>query len=207
VKQLVIAFSMYVQDYDEAFPQVSYIGAAGQTTPDNSGAFRWSWLVLPYVKNMQLFRCPSQSAVFTDPSCGGGCLDPANPFYGYLWGLFPNYGFNWGYLAPDPAGATPGEGAQNNSRGRSLAEVQAPADTVMLADSIWTPNGNPSATMGGYHLIYPPNRWTGSPPLNGFSYGRIWPRHQQKANTLFVDGHVKALDIDKLKNQALWDLN
>jgi len=207
-KQLGVAFQMYVQDYDEVFPQATYFGAGGQTTPDNQGAFRWPWLVMPYVKNMQLFRCPTESAVFTDPSCGGGnCLDPANPFYGYLWGLFPNYGYNWGYLAPDPAAAAPGGGASGNSRGLGLASVGSPSDTVMLADSIWTPASAPTKAMGGYMLVYPPNQWAGSPPLNGFSFGRVWPRHQQKANVLFVDGHVKATGVDRLRDEALWDRN
>ena len=26
--------------------------------------------------------------------------------------------------------------------------------------------------------------------MNGFSFGRVWPRHNDKANVLFVDGHV-----------------
>jgi prepilin-type N-terminal cleavage/methylation domain-containing protein/prepilin-type processing-associated H-X9-DG protein len=207
IRQLGTAFQMYVQDFDETYPQASYTGAAGQTSPDNSGAFRWPWQVLPYVKNMQLFRCPSESANFADPTCGGGCLDPANPFYGYLWGLFPNYGYNWGYLAPDPNASMPGGGASGNSRGLGLAAVSAPADTVMLADSIWTPGGSPTQTKGGYMLIYPPNQWAGSPPLNGFSFGRAWPRHQQKANVVFADGHVKPMSIDALKNEAFWDRN
>jgi prepilin-type N-terminal cleavage/methylation domain-containing protein/prepilin-type processing-associated H-X9-DG protein len=207
-RQLGTAFTMYVQDFDETFPQAVFTGAGGFTTPDNSGQFRWGWLIMPYVKNMQLFRCPSQSANFVHSTCAGqGCLDPANPFYGYLWGLFPNYGYNWGYLAPDPSNATPGAGASGNSRGMSLASVAAPADTVMLADSIWTPAGAPTTTDLGYFLIYPPNQWQGAPPVNGFSYGRVWPRHQNKATVAFVDGHVKVMDVDKLKDESIWDRN
>jgi prepilin-type N-terminal cleavage/methylation domain-containing protein/prepilin-type processing-associated H-X9-DG protein len=209
-RQLGTAFQMYIQDYDEVFPQASFSGAGGTTTPDNFGAFRWPWLVLPYIKNFQLFRCPSQSPSFTDPSCGGPnpCLDQNGGFYGYLWSLFSMYGYNWGYLAPDGSpGVPPGDGFTSNSRGQSLAAVQAPADTVLLADSIWTPNASPTETKCGYFLIYPPNRWAGSPPLNGFSYGRVWPRHQQKANVTFVDGHVKMMGIDKLRDESLWDRN
>lgn len=207
-RQLGVAFQMYLQDNDEIFPQVSYQGEAGHTTPDNFGAFRWPWLVMPYVKNMQLFRCPTESPHFSDATCGGSpCLDPNNSYYGYLWGLFPNYGYNWGYLAPDPSAPAPGAGTQAASRGQSMAAVQSPSETVMLADSIWTPAGSPEKVMGGYLLIYPPNQWAGAPPLNGFSYGRVWPRHQQKANVLFVDGHVRSMDVDRLKDESLWDLN
>lgn len=205
IRQLGTAFAMYNQDFDELFPQVTYSGEAGHTTPDNSGVFRWPWLVLPYIKNMEIFRCPSQSASFSHAQCGGPCLDPHSDFYGYLWGLFPNYGYNWGYLAPDPTSAVSGAGVAGNSRGQSLAAVGSPTETVLLADSIWTPGGEPNTTAIGYYLIYPPNRWAGSPPVNGFSYGRVWPRHQNKANVLFVDGHVKASGIDTLRDERLWD--
>jgi prepilin-type N-terminal cleavage/methylation domain-containing protein/prepilin-type processing-associated H-X9-DG protein len=205
IRQLGTAFAMYIQDFDETFPQVTYSGEAGHTTPDNSGLYRWGWQVLPYIKNMEIFRCPSQSASFTHAQCGGACLDPKSDFYGYLWGLFPNYGYNWGYLAPDPTSTIPGAGVAGNSRGQNIASINAPTDTVMLADSIWTPAGEPNTTAIGYYLIYPPNRWAGAPPLNGFSYGRVWPRHQNKANVLFVDGHVKATGIDALRDERLWD--
>jgi prepilin-type processing-associated H-X9-DG protein len=198
---------MYVQDFDDTFPPVTYTGARGQTQPDNAGTFRWPWLVQPYVKNMQLARCPSQSPTFVHAQCGGGCLDPGNSFYGYLWSLFPNYGYNWGYLAPDPAAPSPGAGVASNSRGQSLAAIGSPAETVMLADSIWTPNGEPNTTVLGYFLIYPPNQWAGAPPVNGFSYGRVWPRHQNRASVAFADGHVKALSIDQLQDESLWDRN
>lgn len=207
VRQLGTAYQLYVQDYDETYPPAFYPGAAGQTQPNNFGQFRWPWLMLPYIKNMQLYRCPSESANFTHASCGGGCLDPANPFYGYLWGLFPNYGYNWGYLAPDATAAAPGAGSTSLSRGVSLAAVNAPAETVMLVDSIWTPGGAPTTTVLGYFLVYPPNQWAGAPPVNGFSYGRVWPRHQQKANVVFADGHVKLLGIDQLRDESLWDRN
>jgi prepilin-type N-terminal cleavage/methylation domain-containing protein/prepilin-type processing-associated H-X9-DG protein len=205
IRQLGTAFQMYIQDYDEALPPASSSGAAGTTTPDNFGAFRWPWLVLPYVKNMDLVRCPSQSTQFTSSSCGGGCLDRANPAYGYLWGLFPNFGYNWWYLAPDPTTSDPAMASSSRSAGMGLAAVQSPAETVMLADSIWTPGGQPTTTVLGYFLIYPPSQWAGAPPLNGFSYGRVWPRHHNKANVLFVDGHVKALGIDALREERLWD--
>ena len=205
IRQLGTAFQLYIQDYDETFPGAFYAGASGATEPDNRGQFRWPWHMLPYTRNMELFRCPSESPNFTHAACAGGCLDPANPFYGYLWGLFPNYGYNWGYLAPDTTQVVPGAGSTANSRGVSLAAIAAPADTVMLADSIWTPGGAPTTTALGYFLIYPPNQWAGAPPVNGFSYGRIWPRHQQKANVVFADGHVKLTSIDRLRDESLWD--
>src|SRR5262245_44722888 len=51
LKQLGLAFSMYVQDYDETLPPLYYFDPTVTSTPDNMGAWRWPWLVLPYVRN------------------------------------------------------------------------------------------------------------------------------------------------------------
>ncbi len=69
VKQLMLGVLMYVQDYDEKTPIAdSHTG----------GDFNWTNFVMPYVKNQQLWYCPSQGHG-TNPlplsgcaSCGGG---------------------------------------------------------------------------------------------------------------------------------------
>ena len=53
-KQMGIATMMYVQDYDETYPR-------NQQTRDGSTDTYWYWseLLQPYVKNRQIFNCPS----------------------------------------------------------------------------------------------------------------------------------------------------
>jgi len=165
VRQLGTAFQMYAQDYDETLPMAGYRGAAGLTQPDNHGAWRWPWLVQPYVKSMQMALCPSDGTSYSDPQ-SGNYRDPNGKYYGYLWGLLPNYGYNWWYLAPDPTSKNPQTARADLSVGMSLGAIAAPADTVMLADSVWTPQNAPEQTVLGYYLIYPPGQWAGSPPLN-----------------------------------------
>lgn len=209
LKQHGLAFQMYAQDYDEVLPPAYTSGTAGTTTPDNLGVFRWPWLTLPYVKNMALYRSPSDTIDMSVASCGGGCRDPKNPVYGYLWGLFPSYGYNWWYLAPDyrtPQGQDPTTASTTYSRAIGLAAVGAPVDTILLADSIWASKTQPTNLGMGYFIIYPPFTWTGNPPLTMTSYGYVWPRHSNHANTAFVDGHVKALSVDQLKDERSWDL-
>ncbi|MFO7948302.1 MAG: DUF1559 domain-containing protein [Armatimonadota bacterium] len=53
VKQLGLGVLMYVQDYDEQFPASQYTSPA--TNPHNA----WFRAILPYVKNEQIFVCPS----------------------------------------------------------------------------------------------------------------------------------------------------
>lgn len=209
LKQLGLAFQMYAQDYDEVLPPAASAGMAGTTTPDNFGAFRWPWLTLPYVKSMALYRSPSDAIDLAGTFCGGGCRDLQNPSYGYLWGLFPSYGYNWWYLAPDtriPQGQNPATASTTYSRAVSLAALGSPSETVELADSIWAPRAEPTNLGMGYFILYPPFTWMGAPPLTMTSYGYVWPRHTNHANTTFVDGHVKALHVERLRNEALWDL-
>jgi len=81
LKQLGLGMLMYVQDYDECFPNGRYSagGAAGPLGDGNIVHNGWAWmvdtnwrnqvpsriylrdLVSPYIKNDQLFRCPSDS--------------------------------------------------------------------------------------------------------------------------------------------------
>src|SRR5690606_13298398 len=64
LKQIGLGIMMYTQDYDETYPRCLQIDAA--TPPDDirwvSGNY-WVWqqMIQPYVKNYQIFRCPSSS--------------------------------------------------------------------------------------------------------------------------------------------------
>ncbi len=52
MKQIATATLMYVQDYDESFPLFG-----GEV--NFPGTISWATAVSPYVKNKQIFRCPS----------------------------------------------------------------------------------------------------------------------------------------------------
>ncbi len=49
-KQLVLGAMMYAQDYDEMLPS---------SDEGTLGSYTWRSKILPYVKNAQLFQCPS----------------------------------------------------------------------------------------------------------------------------------------------------
>jgi len=49
----------------------------------------------------------------------------------------------------------------------------------------------------GYFVNYPPFTWTGAPLLTMTSYGYLWPRHQNRVNAGFVDGHVRSGGVKK----------
>lgn len=208
VKQLGTASVLYATDSDDVMHPVTSSGAAGTTTPDNMGAFRWPWLVLPYVKSMQLFKSPSDTKEMTLSICAGGCRDTQNPYYGYLWGLFPSYGMNWTALAPDyqwTTGTPISTMSTSRSRGISMTAVGSPAETLYLVDSTYGDPANPTNVGMGYFAVNPPVMWTGAPPITRSSYGFVWPRHNNAAVATYVDGHAKLTTLGKLRDESIWD--
>lgn len=68
MKQLSLGISMYVQDYDEKYMYNSFGPGISYTTPNGqvlTGSYMlWMFEVYPYVKNVQLFNCPSVGQTF-----------------------------------------------------------------------------------------------------------------------------------------------
>ncbi|MHB8997616.1 MAG: DUF1559 family PulG-like putative transporter [Armatimonadota bacterium] len=98
VKQIGLAIMQYAQDYDEIMPYASAWG-----TP----ARNWNIWLDPYVKNTQIFQCPSFS---------GSTL-------GYGW----NYQ-NFGYWSS-------GSSTFYNNPGCALGKINQPADTIIIGDN------------------------------------------------------------------------
>ena len=141
-KQLALAVFMYAQDYDEILPRY-----ADRYCP---GRRNWFNVLDPYMKNTQILRCPSDSAVAV--------------------GMGVNYGHI--HTCAGPAGGP-------YYPGRSLGEIQMPAETLSLVDSY-----------PGYlvycRVCYP----TG--PRAGEETNRVpLNRHNEGVNCGFCDGHAK----------------
>ncbi|MHB8996783.1 MAG: type II secretion system protein [Armatimonadota bacterium] len=101
VKQLGIALLSYAQDNDEMFhPHRNTLNTYG-----------WMDIVNPYVKNSQIFKCPSGT--------GPGV------YVGAATNIATHYGYNWRQLGADTAGSQ-----------RSLGSVTMPAETITYADSV-----------------------------------------------------------------------
>ena len=98
VKQIGLAIMQYAQDYDEIMPYASAWG-----TPVRN----WNLWLDPYVKNAQIFACPSNT---TYP-------------LGYGW----NYQ-NFGYWSS-------GSSTFYNNPGCALGNIKQPADTIIIGDN------------------------------------------------------------------------
>jgi len=99
LKQIGLAFKMYVQDYDERWPQCDPIACCSNGRLGSTGAdFGFNgWVsnaLIPYTKNQQIFICPSlQNNAFFDPYSNGG-TDSVNgtQSFSYAFNYVSDYG-------------------------------------------------------------------------------------------------------------------
>jgi prepilin-type N-terminal cleavage/methylation domain-containing protein/prepilin-type processing-associated H-X9-DG protein len=204
-KQLGLRTMMYVQDYDETYPMTANYGEpiAMRTL--------WSDMVAPYLKNRDIFKCPS-------------AVSPG----------FPNRWAERGYSAigmnaqlafvppTNVAEATEGFGET-----LSLAAVDEPARFALITE---TPNAPVGGAMGRYrgytfdpcvasrraapnpvdlHLTAPlvgdSDLVAANPAMSAGALKPVFARHnrtgtgQGLANIVFGDGHTKAYSANAIR--------
>jgi prepilin-type N-terminal cleavage/methylation domain-containing protein/prepilin-type processing-associated H-X9-DG protein len=188
LRQIQLAIAQYAQDYDEKHPH-TWFTANGQWD-DWPGGYQWEEAVLPYVKSVQLFVCPSASAIPYVPDTNPAGVDyPPPPRGGYAGNIA--YWDDWcaeGIVANNPFGL------------RSLAAIAEPATTFMVWDSAASESpgrfdeGWQDGTQQPTTVI-----WSANPPrLEPPSWGVVGGRHIEGANFSYVDGHMKWNHLSKL---------
>lgn len=146
LRQLGLAVMQYTQDYDEYYPRCSA-----------AGAYYWTWTIWPYIKSSQVFLCPSAP---DNPDT----LDASRTSTDLIRGV--RYCMNNSSFG---SGATP----FGYPPPRKLADIQRPAELIMLMDSMIYQPSNTS-----YYCDVDNNTSTA-------------PRHFDGLNIAFADGHVK----------------
>jgi prepilin-type N-terminal cleavage/methylation domain-containing protein/prepilin-type processing-associated H-X9-DG protein len=137
-RQVGTGAMMYVQDYDETFPMARFFDPAGRQF------WNFKYAILPYVKNIPVYYCPSNEASrcpnnqFIDPSrasaatCYDDVYNACNPASQYRSGspLCPPATGPW-----FPRGYTLNGGVFNNHAvGVPLARLDMPAETIFMQD-------------------------------------------------------------------------
>lgn len=214
-KQLGTAVALYAQDYDEVYPKAEFWSGGAF-----SQYYSWSskWCLQPYLKNLGVYRCPSDT--FPAPhdaayyglapertpapiSYMGNAITPFYAMFGVSrpQGLFtygPEYG---GITEPTP-----------------LAAVPSPADLIMLTEGRWE----------YYHGIYACGEWLNneidwcyvgsdisqqwvvdllvlSVPTDGWYRG--WRKHSGGSVFVMADGHVRTFRPGDLQSPKRWIIN
>lgn len=70
MKQIGLALMQYTQDYDERMPACRGYIAPNPYNNDNLEMIDWRIQLLPYIKTVQLFSCPSNSSTHRDGDAG-----------------------------------------------------------------------------------------------------------------------------------------
>jgi len=158
VRQLGLGFMQYTQDYDEKYPKVGFSATDYVTYPNgDTGYNSWILRIYPYVNSMDVFNCPSNDKKWTAATS----VSPTNRVNSTV-----SYGANMNLL--------------NVSDPISMAQVEKPSQTIMLADS-------EGATTYGIYKTWSSSRY-------------ISDRHLDGANLAFADGHAKWFRIARDSN-------
>jgi prepilin-type N-terminal cleavage/methylation domain-containing protein/prepilin-type processing-associated H-X9-DG protein len=176
LKQIGLAITMYTQDYDETYP-LSNMGYGTSSY--------WYNILQPYVKNLQVFVCPSAGKI---QNSGG-----------YGWNICGTH-----YVGNASAGTNPGNGfgwypdhwETPTLSYLKLSSIQEPSSTIIVGD----PNSVGYSSNGLY--LYP-NSYDYIPVLHGgqvgpFNGGGTLSSHEGGGNYVFTDGHVKYLSASFL---------
>jgi prepilin-type N-terminal cleavage/methylation domain-containing protein/prepilin-type processing-associated H-X9-DG protein len=189
LRQIGLAMLQYSQDFDEEMVRSNYACWSCATQSPN---LKWMDVIYPYVKNEQVFRCPSED--------GGDDYrydidGPAHNDYGsYVIN-------NTHWDGNNAANLTTNSPASDNST-VTLGRTANPAQTVWVTDGtdhgsnndyrieFGVPPASPLDLSREPHVLLDKG-WTGS------SAG-VPARHLSTANILFCDGHVKAHKLQSL---------
>ncbi len=177
MKQIGYGLMMYTQDYDELLPS-SWLGngPAANFDPGPGPAYTWQWMILPYIKNSDVYACPSNRFKKRE--------NWRAMFFGTPQVLIPmHYIVNrqvigqFKFEGPSP-----------------LSAIESPADAIAVnenkgryMDSTWN---NAWQTINSGTVM---RNWVTNQP-EGVSAGEGWLQaHAKMSNFLFADGHAKAM--------------
>jgi prepilin-type N-terminal cleavage/methylation domain-containing protein/prepilin-type processing-associated H-X9-DG protein len=187
-KQLALGVQMYSQDYDETLPVAGYNAQCRG---------RWQWQIFPYVKNQQVFTCPNLASNPWRSTVMG-------TFCGSRVGTDDRGGYGWSYALQSNGAGLPN---LDRAPGYALAQINKPADTIIIGDTGYT--GTSSAAAGWAMLACDPR----STLANNFSQPGLFPQFRHnvsqtkpvqggfqmpidgRANFAFLDGHAKSLNV------------
>jgi prepilin-type N-terminal cleavage/methylation domain-containing protein/prepilin-type processing-associated H-X9-DG protein len=222
MKQLGLSFRMYTQDWDETLPvNRTCVGGSApgyQTCADGLVTTGWVDMIMPYIKNTGILKCPSDSTSVLNPEAGG-----------YRLSASPGKRTNRNRSSY----------AKNNNLGNVPppfgyivrdTQVRFPAATIMFFE--WAPNqgggGNPMEDIGTtWNIQRDLTEQPRDPCTGSWSPGRRAPnananqllnkdqlaalgnrvsskRHSEGANYIFVDGHARWLRPTQVMGQCFW---
>ena len=213
LKQIGIAATMYIQDFDETYP------VANLQVPSSDGmsgytSSYWFNVLQPYAKNRQIWYCPTAGRIDTSATSG---IQQYSGGYGYnacgTGTISSNSPTRWNGFGQDicltPGGCSFGSfGAARCTPDGNLvkaAAVQEASQTILVTEA--ASNGTSYTTLyfySGSDISYWPQLHGG--PVGPFYGGTPTPNPALSTpsgggNYLFADGHVKFMPVTQAFSQ------
>ncbi len=164
VKQIGLGVLMYAQDYDETMPNRNFRDAAG-------AGYSYIQFIEPYVKNAQVFDCPSQDVKVPAP---------------ISYNDTRSYPFNEMMFRRKLA--------KINRNAEKVMLGDGTPNTWMGAWSMYRPSrGHRTDDVEGYDYT----TWGGG-VTQSWVYFNFTARHNGQGNVCFCDGHAKSMSYNAL---------
>lgn len=192
LKQIGLGVAMYTQDYDNRL--VTGFLQDGTTTiytyPSGAASAIGAWYLalFPYVKNWEVYNCPSENSTLYYSSAKGR----ATAF---------SYAYNYRYPIGSTAITTANRGVDlgygGTVGGALLSAIEDTAGTIMMVDGssyLLQFNG----TAANYATEETLGAQGACPTVTQYRPDCLRARHLGTLNALFVDGHVKAMPWKKI---------
>lgn len=214
-KQIGLAIMQYVQDYDEMMPRIYFANYSGANYYDYSSGdnyvsggvskvnYKWMDAIYPYVKNPQIFVCPSAAVksvglngvpsgyIANRYSYRGGASDTGQG--GKLYGSYVLNAAYWGGQN-DPLYKV------HSPPGNRITRIIRPTDTVMMADGnggfFFGPIQGNSSFEYFIQNTDPVTFKANGGDEQSFSTAVV-QRHLGFTNVLYCDGHVKSKTMEE----------
>jgi prepilin-type N-terminal cleavage/methylation domain-containing protein len=158
LKQISLGYMMYIQDYDERFP-------ANFAYPGGAPYLSYFAAVTSYVKNKQIWYCPSNTSEITLGSNGA-------------WGPWQTSDLSVHYYQNYLIGGNDVVSSSSYIR-KHIADIKTPAEVFLLWET------DPSLIFSNYNQV-----WTRNAGRPGYSTGDEGI-HLEGDNYVYVDGHAK----------------
>lgn len=155
LKQLGTGMLMYIQDYDEQLPLAAYATA--------TRAITWHDMIDPYLKNKDVWLCPSSQVARTDAN------GTRTTHFGYNVRYLTTIAFDFSNIDSQTA--------------VSLSAIPLPAETVCMTDAKSSVSASWCGDEGKFLL--PPSEG------NADCWGRPNTMHSEGSNIFWLDGHAK----------------
>ena len=178
LKQMGLGLAQYTQDFDETFPKSRTGGFIFSPAAGVNPEAPWQWVILPYTKSTQIYKCPSNG----HKDATGWSWDGSKDI------LFEHYlsnGVN-GFSAALGDGTT-GRQPMGRDQGAALGDLRAAAQVILVGECRNRGNADPEF-------------WDNTADTQFFS-------HLGQTNFLFCDGHVKSLKPNQTSVPVnMWDV-